>query len=195
MEMKEQGKNATLQLTALASQLDCSALARPVLSDEGFALWTATANPKGHHYGEGGLAVHTREVVNLCLGNNRILGQPVLVKLLFIAALWHDYGKIWDYEPTKDGSGWQNTDHKYRIHHIQRSALEFQRAILSPEHTNSPGWLTTSQENEIVHAILAHHCQPDWGSPVRPHTTMAWILHCCDQMSARSYECRNGCGL
>ena len=125
----------------------------------------------------------------MCLASSRLLGCSLSPRIIFLAALWHDYGKVWDYEPTADG-GWKNTSHKYRIHHIQRSAFEFQRAVITQN--RDVDWLSTVDQDEIVHAILAHHCEPEWGSAVRPQTKLAWILHTCDQMSARVYESKGG---
>jgi 23S rRNA maturation-related 3'-5' exoribonuclease YhaM len=46
-----------------------------------------------------------------------------------------------------------------------------------------------SEIDEVTHAILSHHGQREWGSPVRPATKLAWILHTCDMMSARVNDC------
>jgi 3'-5' exoribonuclease len=168
-------------------------LAYRVLTYPGFNTWTASAHPNVHHYGKGGLIHHTREVVETCLKMGEYYGGCDR-KLLFIAALYHDFGKIWDYEVDNsalqllDGKTntlqpmWRSTVAKRRIYHITKSVLEFTKAA---EGTN----LTDTEKDEIVHAILSHHGRPEWKSPVVPQTKIAWILHLCDSMSARVADC------
>jgi 23S rRNA maturation-related 3'-5' exoribonuclease YhaM len=43
--------------------------------------------------------------------------------------------------------------------------------------------------SNITHNILSHHGMREWGSPVAPATKEAWILHLCDNMSARLDDC------
>jgi 23S rRNA maturation-related 3'-5' exoribonuclease YhaM len=40
-------------------------------------------------------------------------------------------------------------------------------------------------EDEVLHAILAHHGFQEFGSPVQPNSKVAWLLHLCDSISAR----------
>ncbi len=166
------------------------ALTYHVLTHPGFVYWTASAHPSVHHYGRGGLIQHTREVVESCLLMNDYY-KACDRKLLFIAALFHDFGKIWDYELDSDSNKqilntftgefermWRSTDFKCRIYHITKSVLEFTKAA---EKTD----LTEQQKDEVIHAILSHHGRPEWKSAVPPQTKMAWILHLCDSLSAR----------
>lgn len=162
-------------------------LANHVLNDWRFPLWSGSSKPHQHHYGKGGLVVHTAEVAKLCIENNKLFGSMIPEKNLFLAALFHDAGKMWDYEPIeivgkeKEYKEWQGTSHKRHIHHISRSAFVWKEA--------ADAWpielLNQDSIDEIVHAILAHHGQREWGSPVSPNTKLAWMLHLCDGISAR----------
>ncbi len=159
-----------------------SGLALQVINSQEFQTWTGASRPTQHHYGKGGLIVHTYEVVRLCMSVNAEMGYPVNPEKLFIAALFHDVGKMFDYEPTDETmEEWRGNEHKKLIHHISRSALVFNERARSI--------LKQDEIDEILHAILSHHGMRAWGSPVEPHTKMAWILHLCDNMSARLDDC------
>jgi 3'-5' exoribonuclease len=103
-------------------------------------------------------------------------------KLLFVAALLHDYGKIYDYEAYFNNDTfkieYRHTDHKNKIHHIAASVLHLHK--IGEKHG-----LSKDEIDAVTHAILAHHGQKQWGSPVEPQTKLAWILHCADMASAR----------
>lgn len=188
-------------LTDKAHELNIHRLCGFVLNDGKFPVWSGSGKPFQHHYGDGGLAIHTAEVVRLCLLNNAELNANIDERKLFCAALFHDAGKMWDYEqapwesPDKPPEiPWIGSKHKRHIHHISRSALVWQKACLfyadtSPamgrEFYPSYDWLTPEVEDEILHAILAHHGLREWGSPVAPNTRLAWMLHLCDGISAR----------
>lgn len=155
-------------------------ICKPILDDFRFKLWSGSSKKGQHHYGMGGLLTHTTEVVTYSLDMSKY--YPEINKgLLFLSAFFHDVGKMWDYAPIKDNdySEWTSTEHKYKIHHISRSALEFNKcAFLYLS-------LSSKEIDEVTHCILSHHGLREWGSPVRPKTQMSWLLHLCDGISAR----------
>lgn len=186
-----------------AYQYDATELCSVVLDDERFPIWSGSSKPEQHHYGKHGLVLHTAEVAMLCLNNNEFYGrlnggQPIDERKLFLAALFHDAGKMWDYEPfsiydetTLTGeivpayTHWRGSTHKRRIHHISRSALVWQETCIK----NPADWLSQEYIDDVLHAILAHHGLREWGSPVAPNTQLAWMLHFCDGISARMEDC------
>lgn len=157
-----------------------------IINDSRFWRWSGASKSTIHHYGKGGLGEHVYEVIQLCLTTNKYfqeIGKGVNETNLFLAALFHDVGKLWDYEPLdKDYKEWGATKHKFLIHHITRSALEWEKAKEIYSYKDD-------KNDEILHAILAHHGFRQWGSPVEPNTRLAWILHLCDALSARVDDC------
>lgn len=163
-----------------------------VLDNPRFATWSGSDKPDRHHYGTGGLQQHTWEVVTLCMANRTTLFDQEIVtsddlspSSVYLAALFHDIGKTLDYEPIKAGpgtGGWTHTPHKLLVRHITRSGIEWFRAA-------EDNGFSSSVTDQVLHAILAHHGEPAWGSPVTPNTRLAWLLHVCDQLSARMYDC------
>lgn len=164
-----------------------------VMTDPRFPIWSASSKPGSHHYGDGGLVQHTSEVVELCLTTNLyfkkfIPAKAVDDRVLFLAALFHDCGKMWDYVRSDDEkTPWSGSTHKREIHHISRSGQTWcEAASLYP--TTDDGKVVLPKQ-DIWHAILAHHGCRDWGSPVSPHSRVAWLLHYCDGISARMDDC------
>lgn len=178
--------NPVATLRRRAGSLSVEDIAGVVLDDERFPVWSGSSKETKHHYGDGGLAIHTLEVFELASQANSRLGYPVRNTTLFLACLFHDCGKMWDYERVevivnregKKEFKWQSALHKRRIHHISRSAIVWSKAV-----DRFPAYRDI--EDDILHAILAHHGQREYGSPVQPDTKLAWLLHLNDGISAR----------
>lgn len=177
-------------LTRLAEKYGVLDIASEVLSNPDFSTWSASSHSYQHHYGKGQLARHTREVVELSLANALLFKTKYdysermpSEKEIYLAALFHDIGKIYDYKEIRSDnhigvSNWEGTHHKRRIHHISRSGIIWSRAV-----DKYPTYRDI--EETVLHAILAHHGTREWGSPVAPNTRLAWLIHFCDCMSAR----------
>ncbi len=168
-------------LRELATEFGVQDIAALILDDFRFAHWSASSKHYQHHYGKGGLACHTYEVAALSLENRNLIegfGRPVpSEREVYLAALWHDSGKVDDYTEVAPDN-WTGTPHKRTIHHISRSAILWSRAV-----DRFPAYRPI--EESVLHAILAHHGQRAWGSPVAPKSRLAWLLHLCDCLSAR----------
>lgn len=191
--------NNLAKLKDYAHEFGVSCISNVVLDDERFPIWTGSARPESHHYGYRGLIQHTLEVVELCLTNNeyfKLYDKGVNDCKLFLAALFHDVAKMDDYAPLYKLKSynkldditihyllndWVVTKHKYRIHHVHKSAIIWSLAAKE--------FLFEDSDEEVLHAILAHHGMPEWGSSVTPKDRLAWILHLSDCMSARVDDC------
>jgi 23S rRNA maturation-related 3'-5' exoribonuclease YhaM len=130
------------------------------------------SKPYAHHAYPGGLLVHTYEVAyNAGAMAEEFGGDP---KIVVPAAVWHDYGKIWDYD-----SAGAPTDYKSKIYHISGSYAYFVRFALSQG-------IAPNTIDAIGHCILAHHgFDANWGSAVEPQTAEALFIHQADMWSAR----------
>lgn len=168
------------QLINRANILGVYDIASVVIDDPRFELWSGSSKKHQHHYGKGGLIQHTCEVVELCFVNFNLLKLDIDPIELYTSALFHDCGKMWDYEPVdKSYNVWVGTEHKRTIHHISRSALVWNSAVA----THNSKYIKYA--DSVTHNILSHHGQREWGSPVMPKTKAAWLLHLCDGISAR----------
>lgn len=175
-------------LRSLGDKLcDCGVYDELVRRYPQFEYWSGSHNKMLHHYGDGGLARHTWEVVNLGMNVIPILNLCEMIDPFeyYLAGLFHDTGKMYDYEPVQgsvpEGSPheWNPTSHRRLIHHLPRSVLIFHDVIGKfPE-------LSNKYHDSVVHAILSHHGRRDDGSPVSPKTRVAWLCHLCDGISAR----------
>ena len=128
-----------------------------------------------HHGFIGGLMEHTLSVTRLC---DYMAGAYPLLKrdLLITAALLHDAGK------TKELSSFplnDYTDEGQLLGHIVIGAqMIHDRA---KEIADFPQVL----ENELIHCILAHHGELEYGSPKKPALAEAVALNLADNTDAR----------
>lgn len=182
------------ELIKHAEVLDVYDIASVVISNPRFELWSGSSKPEQHHYGKGGLIKHTYEVVELCFANINTLKLNIDPIEMYLSALFHDCGKMWDYEPAHidtsdprsdeisyklDYGRWNGTRHKRMIHHISRSVLVLNDALKVNPHKYA------KYADCVTHNILSHHGKREYGSPVMPNTKAAWLLHLCDSISAR----------
>jgi len=177
-----------LKVMAKAQGQDVLVVANYLLDNSNFEHWSGSSKEYQHHYGQGGLINHTSEVIKLCFSSIKTLdGHDYKIdpKELFLAALFHDCGKLFDYKPTNHFpyySHWEGTDHKRYIHHISRSGLMWSEAAKRSDVIND------KYHDKVLHAILSHHGTREWGSPVAPKSRVAWLVHHCDCISARMYD-------
>ena len=145
-----------------------------------FLRWSGSHHPDAHHYGDRGLIKHTAEVIKLCFLTKDAIGANVDPIVLFLGALFHDTGKLFDYKMVDMSfTRWAPSDHKRLIHHISRSALIWHDCI-----SRYP-LIYNVYHDEVLHVILSHHGQREFGSPVAPKSKEAWLVHLCDGISAR----------
>lgn len=179
-------------IAEIAKSLCVWDISKIVIEDQRFGIWSGSHDPKKHHYGLNGLVKHTLDVYRLSSIINAHYGNIVNEPILFLACLYHDYGKVWDYcwkygadgDYSQENYVWSYTEHKHQIHHLSRSAIEWSLAV-----EKFPKYKPFA--DQVLHAILSHHGRREYRSPVEPQTKLAWILHLCDSMSARIDETQN----
>lgn len=127
-----------------------------------------------HHAKLGGLLQHTVEVGAIA----RTIAKTCSADqdLVLAGVLLHDIGKLeayrWDgvFEITEPG---------YLLGHVAQGALMLDARLdaLDPPLDEREAWL-------VQHLILSHHGALEFGSPVRPMTVEAEVLHAADESSA-----------
>lgn len=164
------------ELRASVADPDLARLLEAVFADEEIyrSFTHAPAAKRHHHACVGGLLQHTLSVTRLVLAAADL--YPELNRdLALTAALLHDLGKIRAYDPvsfdlTHEGSLWT---------HLYIGASWVEHAIGGLE------GFDTDLGLRVVHAILAHHGKLEHGSPVRPMTVEALVLHGADDLDAQ----------
>ena len=135
-----------------------------------------TAATSLHHAFKGGLLNHTYELLHMLEGLYPTL-PPLKLERCIIAILFHDYGKLKEYDENMEG-----TKYMYLMGHTYISAHVLHNKL------NASG-ISNEETIRIVHCVLAHHGQLEYGSPVVPCTQEALVVHYIDNLSARTYAC------
>jgi len=130
-----------------------------------------------HHAYLGGLLEHTVAVASLC----RSLGEqyPHAERdLLVTAALLHDIGKV-DELSFDVAIGY--TDSGRLLGHVVLGMKLLHDAV-SRARVRVPA----DRMARLEHAIVSHHGELEWGSPKRPSTIEALLLHHADNLDAKA---------
>ncbi len=135
-----------------------------------------------HHSTEGGLLQHTGEVLNGCLGVcHNAFGVAIDRNVLIVAAVWHDYGKIFTYQRNKENGNWVYGPDAEVERHLTRSYREFNL------YCAQIGFKDEDFIRAVNHCILSHHGRKEWG-PEEPRTPEAWALHLSDMISVHCFD-------
>ncbi|WP_241667443.1 3'-5' exoribonuclease YhaM family protein [Pseudodesulfovibrio senegalensis] len=152
-------------------------LCRKVLRNETVRerLLTAPGAKTVHHAYVGGLLEHTLSVAKTCMSicNN----YPELDRQTLLAgAIFHDLGKAWE---LSGGLANDYTDEGRLLGHIQIGQEKLQ-PFLAKAKDLDPGL-----KLHLNHLITSHHGEHEFGSPVRPKTPEAFVLHHADNLDAK----------
>lgn len=168
-----------------------------VVRDDRFRLWPASIDK--HHTYVGGLCLHTAEVIEIALAMASASSVAASKQVLIVAAVFHDYAKIFDYEISDQekykkihshfcktnvlmgetaGMVWKKSAHRYLVRHPVASYAEWMRLSFTYN-------IDETTKLGISHAILAHHGRKEWNSPIEPQTIEAQILHQADMLSSK----------
>jgi 3'-5' exoribonuclease len=149
-----------------------------MVSDEGFwgAFCEAPAAKGMHHARIGGLLEHSV----CCLRIARALAEvyPVDRDLLLFGAIFHDVGKVRELS-WGAGSFAYTTEGRLLGHVVLGERLVASHVAALP---NFPEELAL----RISHVVLSHQGEIEYGSPERPKTLEAMLVHLIDNLDARA---------
>ncbi|MCR5587368.1 MAG: HD domain-containing protein [Lachnospiraceae bacterium] len=128
-----------------------------------------------HHGFISGLLQHSITVANICDYMSKI--YPILDRdLLITSALLHDVGKLTELYPFPKND---YTDDGQLLGHIYIGA-----EMISRKADDIPGFPHVLK-SELLHCILAHHGELEYGSPKKPALAEALALSHADNMDAK----------
>ncbi|MFA6830253.1 MAG: HD domain-containing protein [Bacilli bacterium] len=130
-----------------------------------------------HHAYLGGLIYHSLSICSMAIETQK--KYPWLsLDYLISGSLLHDIGKIYELNGPKAAS---YTAEGNLIGHINLGAIMIQEEGKKEN-------LDEEKLMILTHMILAHHGEPDYGSPKVPATAEAYVLHALDDLDAKM-EC------
>ncbi len=133
-----------------------------------------------HHGFVGGLLEHTLGVTRNCEYFAKV--YPILNRdLLITAAMFHDVGKLQELSTFPEND---YTDAGQLLGHIVIGAQ-----LISDSAREIPGF-PEDLKNELVHCILAHHGELEYGSPKKPALVEAIALSFADNIDAKMETAR-----
>lgn len=147
-------------------------------------IWPAAV--KNHHSIRSGLLYHTLTMLEAADGLMKV--YPFLRSDLVIAgAILHDIAKLFELDSTNTGIATDYTRDGMLLGHIVQGIIWVEKAS---ERIGMDKNLTSL----IQHMLLAHHYEPEYGSPRRPMFPEAELLHYLDIIDARLFDMHKAIG-
>jgi len=135
---------------------------------------TAPAARGMHHAFRSGLLEHT---VSMAVAARELAKHYRLHEDMVVAgALLHDLGKIWELELDSSIS---YTDDGRLIGHLSMEVLFVDRAI------RELATFPAEHRRRLLHILLSHHGRYEYGSPRRPKTPEALLVHMIDNLDSK----------
>ncbi|MBC8531531.1 3'-5' exoribonuclease YhaM family protein [Gehongia tenuis] len=159
---------------------DLRALAGELIEEHKDKLMYFPAAMKGHHALRGGLLYHTTTMLHAAeamLGIYSFLNAD----LLYAGVLVHDLAKMEEMDADETGSVGAYTVRGTLLGHINDMVAQI---ALAAERVHARQEAVTM----LQHMVLAHHYEPEYGSPKRPLFPEAELLHHLDMIDARMYD-------
>lgn len=161
-------------------------LLRRVFDPEGellprFARQTAARGI--HHAYVGGLLEHTLEMVRIAETLVELHPEYTNREMVIAAILLHDIGKLDEY--SLNGMSFEQTVAGRLAGHLYLGARRVEAMI-----QEIPGF-PEALAQELIHCILSHHGELEFGAVTTPKTLNAYIVHLADWVSARLNQFRS----
>jgi len=156
-------------------------LLKDFFDDEKFLekFCNSTAAVKNHHASVGGLLLHTISVARICefiVDTYDKENKSINKDLLFCGAILHDIGKTIGY--SVENFLHINENDENLIGHI---TIGYGMVLEKIEKINN---FPDELKREILHIILSHHGEKEYGSPVEPQTLESIIVYNADRFDA-----------
>ncbi|MBS3957272.1 MAG: HD domain-containing protein [Clostridiales bacterium] len=183
MEASKRDRGETLAgFKAIAATVRDASLRRvlkAVFGDAGFfERFERCPGARTHHHAYlGGLIEHTLAVATVCRALEALYDR-VDGDLLVTAALLHDVGKV---DELTYGTTVGYTDEGRLLGHVVLGERRVREAVRRTTRGVPEDVLT-----RLSHALLSHHGELEWGSPRRPSTIEALLLHHADNLDAKA---------
>lgn len=145
----------------------------PVISK---CLKTHSAAKSVHHSYMGGLLEHTLSVTEICdfvAPRYKYVNRDILIA----SAMIHDIGKIMELSEFPEND---YTDEGQLLGHLMIGS-----ELIKDTAEKIEGFPKTL-ENLLKHCMISHHGEYEYGSPKLPKTIEAYILHCADNLDAKT---------
>lgn len=131
----------------------------------------------------GGLVDHVRKVMHnaLSIMQSQLVGnKPPLINrdIVIAGVMMHDIGKAYAYGVDEEGCAY-TTQSGHMLQHLPMSYGISIQAFIQAESKLGVS-IPESLKNHINHCILAHHGVLEYGSPVKPMSIEAHIVHVAD---------------
>lgn len=128
-----------------------------------------------HHNYYSGLAYHTYSMLRLSDGYIQL--YPFINKsLVYAGVILHDLGKLVELSGPK---GTEYTKEGKLLGHISIAAMEIN------EVAKELGYQETEEVVNLLHVVLAHHGELEYGSPKEPSTPEALLIHFLDYTDSK----------
>lgn len=147
-------------------------------------IWPAAV--KNHHSIRSGLLYHTLTMLQVADGLLKVY-TFLRSDLVYAGAILHDIAKLYELDSTNTGIATDYTREGLLLGHIVQG-------ILWVERTAGRIGLDPKLATLLEHMLLAHHYEPEFGSPRRPMFPEAEILHYLDIIDARMYDMHKAIG-
>lgn len=127
-----------------------------------------------HHAFRSGLLEHTISMANAAKGlaTHYGLNEDMVVA----GALLHDLGKIWELDI---GSSISYTDDGRLLGHLSMEVMFVDRII------SELSAFPAEHRRQLLHILLSHHGKYEYGSPRRPKTPEALLVHMVDNLDSK----------
>ena len=166
---------------------------RKLMERPGFAqaFKRAPAASKVHNNWIGGLIEHVHSLCALADGviahYQALYDLPVSKDKVLFGLIFHDAGKTREYDV--DAPGFPPTAFgRFVPHIVMGPAWVYQASASFPGRAAMPGF--ELEVAHLMHILAAHHGKEEWGSPVKPASLEAVIVHHLDNLDAKVLHAR-----